>query len=94
VTSEKPIAISSRPAPIVQRRSKPVNGSVVAFLAAVVAVGSGLLVGSLFVVSGAVVLVGVLFYFDGEVPVVGVGVGVAGVVAGAGGVVAVLGGVP
>jgi hypothetical protein len=71
-TSEKPIAIKSTPPPTVQRRSKPVKGSVDAFFA----VGSVDVVGSLFVVSGAVVLVGVLLSFDGEVPVVGVGVGV------------------
>jgi hypothetical protein len=71
-TSEKPIAIKSTPPPTVQRRSKPVKGSVDAFFA----VGSVDVVGSLFVVSGAVVFVGVLLSFDGEVPVVGVGVGV------------------
>lgn len=59
---------------IVQRRSKPVNGSVVAFVAGVVAVGVVL------VVAGAVVLVGALLSFDGNVPVEGVGVVVVGVV--------------
>jgi hypothetical protein len=72
------------PAPIVQRRSKPVNGSVEAFLA----VGS--LLGSVEDVSGAVVFAGVLSSFDGDVPVVGVGVA-AGVVVGV--VVGVVGGV-
>jgi len=93
VTIVRPIAISSRPAAIVQRRSKPVKGSVEAFFA----VGSVDVLGSLAVVSGAVVFVGVLLSFDGEVPVVGVavvvGVGVgAGVVAGVvvGGVVVVV----
>ena len=60
--------------PIVQRRSKPVNGSVVAFVAGVVAVGVPL------VVAGAVALFGLLLSFDGNVPVEGVGVVVAGVV--------------
>ena len=65
------------PAPIVQRRSKPVNGSVEAFLA----VGPLPLLGSVEAVSGAVVFVGVLLSFDGDVPVVGVGV-VEGLVVG------------
>ena len=54
--------------PIVQRRSKPVKGSVVAFVAGVVAVGVVL------VVAGAVVLFGLLLSFDGNVPVEGFGV--------------------
>src|SRR3954453_15348446 len=66
VTSEKPMPVKSRPTPIVQRRSKPVNGSVVAFFSAVVAVGPVFVVGSLLVVSGAVVLLGVLLSFDGD----------------------------
>ena len=78
-TIEPPIATSRKPAAIVQRRSKPVNGSDVAFFAAaVVDVGS-------LAFSGVVVFSGVLLSFDGDVPVVGVGdVGVddVGVVAG------------
>jgi hypothetical protein len=62
--------------PIVQRRSKPVNGSVVAFVAGAVAVGVVLVV----VVAGAVVLFGLLLSFDGNVPADGVGVVEAGVV--------------
>jgi hypothetical protein len=68
---------------IVQRRSKPVNGSVLAF---------ALVLG--LVPEAGVGAVGVLFSFDGDVPVVGVGVvPVLGVVAGVlgGGEVAVLG---
>ena len=72
--------------PIVQRRSKPVNGSVVAFVTGVVAVGVVLVV--VVVVAGAVALFGLLLSFDGNVPVEGVGVVAAGVVA-AGGVVGV-----
>jgi hypothetical protein len=71
-----------------QRRSKPVNGSVLAF---------ALLVGVLLVFVGAVSEVGVVVAgfsdsFDGSVPVLGVvaGVVVAGVVA-AGVVVGVVG---
>jgi hypothetical protein len=80
VTIEKPVASSTMPAAIVQRRSKPVNGSDVAFC---VVVGAGVVVGSSFFVSGAVSFFGVEVSFDGEVPLVGVGV-VAGVgVAGA-----------
>jgi hypothetical protein len=64
--------------PIVQRRSRPVNGRVLAFSPfAVVAVG--LVTG----VVGAVEVVGVLFSFAGDVPVVGVGVVGAGVEVGA-----------
>jgi len=85
---DRPIASSSTPAPIVQRRSNPVNGSV----EAVLAVGSLPLLGSVEDVSGAVVFVGVLLSFDGDVPVVGVGVGVGVVAAGVvdGGVVVVV----
>jgi hypothetical protein len=56
--------------PIVQRRSKPVNGRLLAFslFAAVV----GVVVGVVLV--GSVDVVGVLFSFVGDVPVVGVGV--------------------
>jgi len=64
--------------PIVQRRSKPVNGRVLAFslFAAVVGVVVGV------VVVGSVDVVGVLFSFAGDVPVVGVAglVDVVGVV--------------
>jgi hypothetical protein len=80
VTIEKPIASRSTPAPTVQRRSKPVNGSVEAFaVGSLVVVG---VVGSLDASSGAVVFVGVLSAFSGEVPDVGVvaGVLVVGVV--------------
>ncbi len=59
--------------PIVQRRSKPVNGSVLAF-ALFVVVGLVPAAGALLVVVGAVVFVGVLFSFDGDVPALGVGV--------------------
>ena len=79
VTIEKPIASRSTPAPIVQRRSKPVNGSV----EALAVVGDVVdLLGTVLVVAGAVVFSGVLLSFDGDVPVVGVGVVVAGVVVG------------
>jgi hypothetical protein len=71
---------------IVQRRSKPVNGSVLAFV---------LVVGVVLVLAGAVSFAAALFSFaaalfsfDGEVPVLGVGV-VAGV-----GVVPLVGVVP
>jgi hypothetical protein len=76
---------------IVQRRSKPVNGSVVAFVAGVVAVGVVLVVAGavVLVVAGAVVLFGALLSFDGNAPVEGVGVVAAGVVAA--GVVGVVG---
>ena len=57
--------------PAVQPRSKPVNGSVLAF-AVFVVVGLVLAGGALLVVVGAVV--GVLFSFDGGVPALGVGV--------------------
>ena len=59
------------------------NGSVVAFVAGVVAVGVVL------VVAGAVVLFGVLLSFDGNTAVEGFGVVVAGVVVA--GVVGVVG---
>jgi hypothetical protein len=63
--------IRSRPAPTVQLRSKPVNGSELAFALA------GL--GALLDVADGVVFVGdgvdggVLFAFDGDVPLFGVG---------------------
>ena len=78
VTIEKPIASRSTPAPTVQRRSKPVNGSVEAFAVGSLVVVGVVDVGSLDASSGAVVFVGVLSAFSGEVPDVGV---VAGVVA-------------
>ena len=62
--------------PMSQRRSKPVNGSVLAFA-----------VGLELVFSGSVSLVGVVGFsdsFDGNVPVLGVVVVVCGVVAGVG----------
>jgi hypothetical protein len=94
VTIEKPVASSTMPAAIVQRRSKPVNGSDVAFC---VVVGADVVVGSSFFVSGAVDFSGVLDCFSGDVPEVGVGVdvGVAGaevVVGGGVEVVVVVGG--
>jgi hypothetical protein len=75
VTIEKPMPMRTRPIPTVQRRSRPVNGSVFA-----VVVGLVLVVGALLVVAGAVVVVGVLLSFEGDVPVVGVGVVLVGVV--------------
>jgi hypothetical protein len=83
-TIENPAPIRTRPMAIVQRRSKPVNGSVLAFVP---------VVGVVLVLAGAVSFAAALFSFaaalfsfDGEVPVLGVGV-VAGV-----GVVPVVGG--
>jgi len=64
--------------PIVQRRSKPVNGSVVAFVTGVAVVL--VVAGAVLLVAGAVLLVGLLLSFDGNAPVEGVGVVVAGVV--------------
>jgi hypothetical protein len=91
ITIDEPIAISSRPMPTVQRRSRPVNGSVPA--AAFSALGPEPLDPL------DVVLVGSLLSFDGEVPAAGVGVvGVGvldvgvGVVDVAVGVVVVVGG--
>jgi len=55
-----------------------VNGSVVAFVADVVA--GVVLVGVVLVVVGAAALFGLLLSFDGSVPVEGFGVVVAGVV--------------
>ncbi len=54
--------------PTLQRRSKPVNGSVLAFAGSLV--GEVVLVGVVVVLG--VVLVAGLLSFDGEVPVVGV----------------------
>ena len=56
--------------PIVHRRSKPVNGSVLDF--------ASLPVDGVVALAGSSLLVGVLVSFDGEVPVLGV-VGVVGV---------------
>jgi hypothetical protein len=72
---DMPPAISTRPSPISQRRSKPVNGSVVAFSL----LGAVLLVG-VVVVLGAVSLAGVVFYDSllGETPELGVVVGLGG----------------
>jgi hypothetical protein len=72
---EKPAPIRSRPTPTVQRRSKPVNGNVVAFVLFVV-VGAVSVAGVVLVVVGAVVFVGVLLSLEGDVPVEGVVVGV------------------
>jgi hypothetical protein len=55
--------------PIVQRRSKPVNGRALTFSLFVALVGV-VVVG--VVVVGSVEVVGVLFSFVGDVPVVGV----------------------
>jgi hypothetical protein len=69
VTIEKPMPIRSRPAPTVQRRSKPVNGSELAF---------ALVLGTLLAVADGVVFVGVdddagALAFDGDVPLLGLG---------------------
>jgi hypothetical protein len=66
---EPPAAIKSNPPPTVQRRSKPVNGSELAFA------GEVDVVGTLLAVAGEVALddVGVLDDFDGDVPLFGVG---------------------
>ena len=67
---EPPAAISSSPPPTVQRRSKPVNGRVLAFA------GSVAVVGVVLVVAGSTALVGVVGVFvdfDGEVPLFGSG---------------------
>jgi len=72
--------------PIVQRRSKPVNGSVVALVAGVVEVGA---VGVVLLFAGEVLLVGLLLSFDGNVPVEGAGVVAGGVVVDGVGVVGV-----
>jgi len=67
---EPPAAIKRNPPPTVQRRSKPVNGSELAFA------GDVVVVGVLLAVAGATVLdgvVGVLVDFDGDVPLLGVG---------------------
>ena len=76
---EPPAHTRSSPPPTVQRRSKPVNGSELAFA------GEEVVVGELLAVAGSTVLdgvVGVLVDFDGEVPLFG-----EGFVVGAGGVV-------
>jgi hypothetical protein len=73
MTIEKPAAIRIRPMPNVQRRSKPVNGSVLAF-ALFVLVGPVPAAGAPLVVVGAVVSVGVPSSVDGAVPALGVGV--------------------
>jgi hypothetical protein len=66
---EPPAAISSSPPPTVQRRSKPVNGRVLAFAGSVAVVGVVLVVAG----STALVVVGVFVDFDGEVPLFGSG---------------------
>ncbi|GEM_PF-2443860 len=71
VTIEKPMPIRSRPAPTVQRRSKPVNGSELAF--ALVVLGALLVVADGVVFVGVDVDGGVLFAFDGDVPLLGLG---------------------
>jgi hypothetical protein len=66
---EPPAHTRSSPAPTVQRRSKPVNGNVLAFAGFVAD-------GVLLVVAGETVLagvVGVFVAFDGDVPLFGVG---------------------
>jgi hypothetical protein len=72
---EPPAPTSSRPAPTVQRRSNPVNGSVLAPAFA----GCVDVPGALLVVAGETVLAGVVLAgvvgdfvdFDGEVPLPG-----------------------
>ena len=68
MTIKKPMPIRSRPIPTVQRRSKPVKGSVLAFVLFVV-------VGTLLFVAGATsfagAFAGALFSFDGDVPALG-----------------------
>jgi hypothetical protein len=82
---ENPVAMSSTPPPMAQRRSKPVNGSVEAFSFELLVVLVGV---SVVLVLGDASLLGVVFSsFEGEVPVVGVVFGVVdgvvdGVVAG------------
>jgi hypothetical protein len=66
---EPPAPIRSNPAPTVQRRSKPVNGSELAFAGDVVVVGALLAVAGSTVLDG---VVGVLVDFDGDVPLFGV----------------------
>jgi hypothetical protein len=61
---EPPAHTRSSPAPTVQRRSKPVNGNVLAFAGFV----------AVLVVAGETVLAGVLVAFDGDVPLFGEGV--------------------
>jgi hypothetical protein len=67
---EPPAHRRSSPAPTVQRRSKPVNGNVLAF-AGFVADGALLALAGETVLAG---VVGVFVDFDGEVPLLGVGV--------------------
>lgn len=76
-TIAKPAPIRTMPKPMLQRRSKPVNGSVPLFSVSVVLVGVELV----FEGEVSLVLVGVEVSFSGEVPVLGV-VGVVGVVVG------------
>jgi hypothetical protein len=67
---EPPAHTRSSPPATVQRRSKPVNGSELAFA------GDVVVVGALLAVAGAVSfegVVGVLVDFDGDVPLFGVG---------------------
>jgi hypothetical protein len=93
---EPPAPRRSRPAPTVQRRSRPVNGSVlaVAFAGLVPVAGALLEFAGATVLDGVVeVPVGVFVDLDGDVPLFGVvvaGVVVAGVVAGVVGVVGVV----
>jgi hypothetical protein len=83
---EPPAPRSSRPAPTVQRRSRPVKGSVLAdaFAGCVPVAGALLELDGATVLDGVVeVPVGVFVDFDGEVPLFGevvAGVVVAGVV--------------
>jgi hypothetical protein len=62
------VPIRSRPTPIVQRRSKPVNGRVPAL-----ALLAEVLAGVPLLVSASVEDAGVPFSFDGDVPADGVG---------------------
>ena len=68
---EPPAHTRSSPAPTVQRRSKPVNGNLLAF-AGFVADGVLLAVAGETVLAG-VVEAGVFVDFEGEVPLLGVG---------------------
>jgi hypothetical protein len=69
---EPPAHTKNSPPPTVQRRSRPVNGSLLAFAGDVVVVGALLAVAGSTVLDG---VVGVFVDFDGDVPLFGVGGG-------------------
>jgi hypothetical protein len=73
---EPPVPSRSRPAPTVQRRSKPVKGSVDASAGCVLVAGVLSVVGATSF--AGVVVVGVFVDFDGDVPLFGLVVGVGG----------------